>query len=157
MKQQYSEINRNQKDLIAMKHEIETENRSLKETIERIREEKNVLKQNLQEENRQLTELNEHQKDELVSIHRSNENEKENLQRQIGELQQNVREYETTIEQYDQYRIKVEENLRKLVQQRDKYKNDWKLTRDVLTEKEKQIARLSSPFQQNQNLQVSSL
>ncbi len=142
LKHDYSDLNIKQKELINNCKTLEDENQNLLQTIEQLDQEKLQLKQTYEksEENfsNQITQLIEQQSDK----------------QHLESLQTRITNYENAVSQYEEYRLKLENNLQKITQQRDTHKMDLRLTKEMLTNKEqfekdlqKQILELNQTIQ----------
>jgi chromosome segregation ATPase len=142
LKHDYSDLNIKQKELLNNCKTLEDENQNLLQTIEQLDQEKLQLKQTYEksEENfsNQITQLIEQQSDK----------------QHLESLQTRITNYENAVSQYEEYRLKLENNLQKITQQRDTHKMDLRLTKEMLTNKEqfekdlqKQILELNQTIQ----------
>ncbi|CAF4969536.1 unnamed protein product, partial [Rotaria sp. Silwood1] len=131
------------------------QNQNLLNAIEQIEKEKNQLKENFTNEEekflneiKELNELNQHQQEELLSIQKQTSHNQNNLKQDIQSLQLRINHYENTITQYEEFRLKFEDNLQKITQQRDRNKIDLKLTQEILKTKEDEYNQLKLNFDQ---------
>ncbi|CAF3549990.1 unnamed protein product [Adineta steineri] len=118
---------------------LKQENLQLKDKIDN-------EKEKFLNEIKQLNELTEQQKQELSSLHTNNDDNHMNLKQDIESLQLRINNYENDITQYEILRVKLENNLQKLTKQRDTYKMDLKLTREILTNTENEYSQLKIHF-----------
>ena len=65
----------------------------------------------------------------------------QNLER-IQQEKENTQSFENVIKQYEDYRIKLENNLQKITQQRDTNKMELRLVKEMLTSKENDYNQL---------------
>ena len=65
-------------------------------------------------------------------------------------LLERMKNYENVIKQYEEYRIKLENNLQKITQQRDTNKMDLRLVKEKLTTKENENHQFEKHFQNHQ-------
>jgi DNA repair ATPase RecN len=101
------------------------------------------LKEKFSNEIIQLNELVEQQKQELNCLSKQID-EKQNLEN----LQTRIHNYENAVSQYEEYRLKLENNLQKITQQRDTYKMDLRLTKEMLTNKENEFNQIKLHFEE---------
>jgi chromosome segregation ATPase len=141
LKHDYSDLNTKQKELLNSCKTLEDENRNLLQTIEQLDQEKLQLKEDFEKSEQksvneitQLNELIEQQRNEL-NISSKQTDEKQNLEA----LQIRIHNYENAVSQYEEYRLKLENNLQKITQQRDTYKMDLRLAKEMLTNKENEF------------------
>lgn len=80
---------------------------------------------------------------ELMKTCTQMENDNENLL-------ERMKNYENVIQQYEEYRIKLENNLQKITQQRDSNRMELRLTKEMLTDKENDIHQYEKHFQNHQ-------
>lgn len=84
---------------------------------------------------------------ELLQTCTKLETENEQLVR-IQHDKENSQSMENVIKQYDEYRIKLENNLQKITQQRDANKMELRLVKEMLTNKENDYNQLKMHFDQ---------
>ncbi len=101
------------------------------------------MKEKFSNEIIQLNELVEQQKQELNCLSKQID-EKQNLEN----LQTRIHNYENAVSQYEEYRLKLENNLQKITQQRDTYKMDLRLTKEMLTNKENEFNQIKLHFEE---------
>ena len=153
LKHDYSELNSKQKELLNTCKTFEDENQNLLQTIEQMDQEKLQLKESyerteekLSNEIIQLNELIEKQKDELNYSTKQTDEIQADLKQNLDDLQIRIHNYENAVSQYEEYRLKLENNLQKVTQQRDTNKMDLRLTQEMLTNKENECNRLKIEF-----------
>ena len=149
LKHDYSDLNVKQKELINSCKTLEDENQNLLQTIEQLDQEKIQLKENLEKSeahySNKISELLEQSKQT---------DDKENLEA----LQTRINNYENAVSQYEEYRLKLENNLQKISQQRDTHKMDLRLTKEMLTNKENDYNQLQKQLSElNQTLQEKEI
>ena len=154
LKNDYYNLNLKQKELLNTCSTLENQNQNLLSSIEQIEQEKLLLKQTI--ENEKDKRLNEHQKQASLSTHNTNDHNQINLKEEVEALQLRIENYEDAITQYEEYREKFENNLHKLTQQRDMYKNELKLTREMLTNKEAEYNQLKIRFDEYEKHSVNN-
>ena len=139
LKQDYSDLNRKEKESIGNCRSLEEENQNLLRTIEQLDQEKQQLRQTIErinDENHQLRESQTKFTDEITQLNQLLE--KSNL----DALQTRINNYENAVSQYEEYRLKLETNLQKITQQRDTLKMDLRLTKEMLMKKETDYQQL---------------
>ncbi|CAM4776239.1 unnamed protein product [Rotaria magnacalcarata] len=148
LKHDYYDLNLKQKELLKSCSTLENQNQILLNSTEKFDQEKIQLKQTFKDEAekllneiKELNELNQHQKDELLSIHKHSDSNN-NLKQDIELLEARINNYENTITQYEDFRVKLENNLQRITEHRDKYKTDLKLTQAMLRAKEDEYDKL---------------
>ena len=163
LKREYADLSRTTKESMIIRSQLETEIRTLTQTIEKTRDEKSRMRKQMQDQNDllsqeivKLNELNQHQTQEMNKIATKKNDDQDMLKKTIELLEERVKDFESTIEQYDDYRIKVEENVRKLIQQRDKHKLDLKLARDLLKQKDEEIQRAANKIEELEKLKIEA-
>jgi len=161
LKHDYSDLNSKQKELLNSCKTLEDENQNLLRTIEQLDHEKLQLKETYEKSQQKFTneitdlnELIEQQKYEL-NISSKQIDERQNLEA----LQTRIHNYENAVSQYEEYRLKLENNLEKITQQRDTHKMDLRLTKEMLTNKENEFNQMEKNLQKqilelNQTIQV---
>ncbi|CAF1243822.1 unnamed protein product [Adineta ricciae] len=132
LKQDYHNLNIKQKELLATCSNLENELEDQHKLVVRLREENGQLRRTFDQEKEKL--VKEMQPDKFKHV--QNEDMKQ--------LQARMEEYENEITKYEGYRVQVQNNLEKLSQQRDAYKTDLKLTKELLTTKEEQFNHLKA-------------
>ena len=143
LKADYYDLNLKQKELLNQRLNLENDNEGLLNSIEQIKIEKDQVQQIFEnEEKKLLNEINQNHNQELISIRKQNEDNEIHLKQEIQSLQLRVDHYENTITQCEEFRIKLEENLQKITQQRDINRNDLKLTQEMLKHKENEYDQL---------------
>lgn len=157
LKHDYSDLNLKQKELINSCKTLEDENQNLLQTIEQLDQEKLQLKENLEKSSNEISQLNEiiEQQKSEINLSLKQYDDKQNLEG----LQTRITNYENAVSQYEEYRLKLENNLQKITQQRDTHKMDLRLTKEILTNKENEFNQLEKNLQKqilelNQKLQV---
>ncbi len=128
LKHDYYDLNIKQSELLKTCSILENENINLLNSIQRIEEEK--------------FQLTEYQK--------QTDQNQINLKENIESLQLHIKNYENVINQYEEYRIKLENNLQKITQQRDSNKVELRLTKEMLTNKEDDYNQLKIHFEQSE-------
>jgi len=152
LKQDYYNLNIKQSELLKTCSILENENENLLNSIEKLEHEKLQLTETFENE---IKKLNEHHKHELLSTHQQTDHNPIDLDDDIQSLQLRINNYENVITQYEEYRVKLENNLQKLTQQRDTYKIELRLTKEMLTNKENDCNQLRLHSDQgNQHLQT---
>ena len=164
LKHDYYNSNLKQKELLNTCASLENQNRNLLHSIEQIEQEKLQLKQTFRNEEekllkeikqinelhahqkQELLSMNEHQKQELLSIHKQVDHNGRNFKQDIESLQLRINSYETDITHCEEYRVKLENNLQKITQQRDTNKVDLRLTQEMLSNKEDEYNQLKLRF-----------
>lgn len=139
LKQDYSDLNRKEKESIGNCRSLEEENQNLLRTIEQLDQEKQQLRQTIErinDENHQLRESQTKFTDEITQLNQLLE--KSNL----DALQTRINNYENAVSQYEEYRLKLETNLQKITQQRDTNKMELRLVKEMLTSKENDYNQL---------------
>ncbi|CAF0850375.1 unnamed protein product [Adineta ricciae] len=132
LKQDYHNLNIKQNELSATCSSLENELEGQYKLVVRLREENDQLRRTFDQEKEKI--VKEIQQDK--SKHVYNEDIKQLLTR--------MEEYENEITKYEGYRVQVQNNLEKLSQQRDAYKTDLKLTKELLTTKEEEFNHLKA-------------
>ncbi|CAF1104740.1 unnamed protein product [Rotaria sordida] len=153
LKHDYSDLNLKQKELINTCKTLEDENQNLLQTIEQLDHEKFQLKENfekteekLSNEIIQLNELIEKQKQELNYSSKQTDDVHIDLKQNLESLQTRIHNYENAVSQYEEYRLKLENNLQKITQQRDTNKMDLRLTKEILINKENEFNQMKLNF-----------
>ncbi len=145
LKHDYSDLNMKQKELINNCKTLEDENQNLLQTIEQLDHEKHQLRETLEKSEakftNEITQLN-----EIIK----QSDEKQNLEG----LQTRINNYENAVSQYEEYRLKLENNLQKITQQRDTHKMDLRLSKEMLTNKETEFHQIEKNLQ-NQILELN--
>ena len=122
LKHDYYDLNLKQKELLKTCAALENENQSLTQTID------------------EKVQLNAKLRDDIA--------QQTDCQQTIESLQVRIDNYENAVSQYEEYRLKLENNLQKITQQRDTNKMDLRLTREMLTNKENDFNQLKMHMDQ---------
>lgn len=154
LKYDYSNLNLKSQEALNRCADLEKQKETLAKTLDQVQQEKLRLKQTFdnqdekhRQEIKQIHEFNEHQKQEYFAAHRQIDS------KQIVEsLKKRLKDYDQTISQYDDYRNKLEVNLQKLIQQRDRHKSDLKVTRQMLAEKDEECRQLAQRLNENHHV-----
>lgn len=156
LKQDYTDLNRKEKESIKNCRSLEEENQNLLQTIEQLDQEKQQLRgtiEQLDQEKQQLRGTIEQLESDKRHLHETQTklttelaqtNEKSNL----DALQTRINNYENAVSQYEEYRLKLEANLQKITQQRDTLKLDLRLAKELLTKKETEHQQLEQRFEE---------
>ncbi len=135
LKDDYYTLNIKQSDLLKTCAELENENENLLNSIEQIKREKLLLTQKFDND---IKQLNDHQKQELSNLHQQIE----------MNFAENIESLKSRITNYEEYRVKLENNLQKLTQQRDTTKVELRVTKEKLINKENDYNQLKLRFDQ---------
>ena len=138
LKQDYTDLNRKEKESIKNCRSLEEENQNLLQTIEQLDQEKQQHRQTieqLQDEKRHLNESQTKLANELA-------------QTNLDALQTRINNYENAVSQYEEYRLKLETNLQKITQQRDTLKMDLRLAKEMLSKKETEHHQLEQRLEE---------
>jgi chromosome segregation ATPase len=145
LKHDYYNLNLKYTDLLKTCAKLENENENLLNSFEQIKREKLLLTQKFENE---IKQLNVQQKQELLTLHQKTDQNQINLERDIESLKLRINNYENVITQYEEYRIKLENNLQKITQQRDTNKVELRITKEMLMNKENDYNQLKIHFDQ---------
>ena len=132
LKQDYQNLNIKQKELLTTCSNLENELGDQHKLVVQLREENDQLRRTFAQEKEKL--VKEIQLDKSKHVHNED----------MKQLQTRMEEYENEITKYEGYRVQVQNNLEKLSQQRDAYKTDLKLTKEMLTTKEEELNHLKA-------------
>ncbi|CAF0961993.1 unnamed protein product, partial [Didymodactylos carnosus] len=158
LKTDYYDLNLKQKELLNNLNTLENENQNLIKTTHLIEQEKLDIKETWKndemkifDEMKQLHEQIDNLKKDLINKQNYIDNfrqqhvineEHQELKQEFESLQIRISNYENAVSQYEEYRLKLENNLQKITQQRDTYKMDLRLMKDILQNKEQELTQI---------------